>query len=80
MVVKNTSDSHLKRVRLATEEQHAEIFEEYGTRYTELTRLRYFDTVRMPVIDPMHCSLQVGTSLSIDTQLKRFSYMRHDNM
>ena len=26
----------------------------YGTRYTVLARLPYYDTIRMAVIDPMH--------------------------
>ena len=52
----------------AAEERRAEIFEEYGIRYTELARLRYFDVVRMLVINPTHCSL-LGTSLSTDTHL-----------
>lgn len=44
----------------ATEERRAEIFEEYGIRYTELARLGYFDVVRMLIVDPMHCGL-LGT-------------------
>ena len=45
------------KAREAAEELRAEIFEDYGIKYTELPRLRYFDIVRMPVIDPMHYSL-----------------------
>ena len=36
------------------------LFNEHGIRYTELARLRYFDIVKMSIIDPMHCIL-LGT-------------------
>jgi hypothetical protein len=50
----------------ATHRQHAEewqklpdgdredFFKEHGARYFELSRLPYFDPVRMTVVDPMH--------------------------
>ena len=45
------------KAREATEERRAKNFEDYSIRHTELTRLRYFDIVKMLVIDPMHYSL-----------------------
>ncbi|KAI0054356.1 hypothetical protein BV25DRAFT_1951632 [Artomyces pyxidatus] len=41
---------------------------EYATRFTELSRLPYFDIVRMIVIDPMH-NLILGVSLEQHAQI-----------
>ena len=41
------------------DKQHVE--SKYGTRYTELMRLPYFDCVRSTIIDPMH-NLFMGTA------------------
>ena len=34
--------------------QREYLFKENGTRYYALSRLKYFDAVRMSVLDPMH--------------------------
>lgn len=41
----------------AEEDERGDIFDEFGVRYTEFAWLRYFDIVRMTIIDPMHCIL-----------------------
>ena len=48
----------------ADDDRRAEIFEQKGSRYTELARLPYFDAVRMTVIDPMH-NMLLGMSLYV---------------
>lgn len=35
-------------------QEREQFFKEHATRYYELSRLPYFDAVRMTVIDPMH--------------------------
>ncbi|KAJ7059203.1 hypothetical protein C8F01DRAFT_1370784 [Mycena amicta] len=38
----------------STEEEKAQFFKQNGVQWTEFTRLKYFDIVRMTIIDPMH--------------------------
>ena len=40
---------------------------QFGTRYTVLSLLPYYDTIRMPIIDPMH-NLFMGKLLSNDNE------------
>ena len=43
------------------ERDRADLHRREGVRYTELVRLRYFDAVRMAVVDPMH-NILLGAS------------------
>ena len=52
-----------------TQAQRIKIEREYGVRYTELTRLPYFDSVRFTVVDPMH-NVLLGTAKLIITLWK----------
>lgn len=39
---------------LDTKQQRDAFFAEHATRYFELSRLPYFDAVKMTIVDPMH--------------------------
>lgn len=43
-------------------EERDEWFKTHGTRYTELSRLPYFDPIRCTVVDPMH-NLLLGMAI-----------------
>lgn len=46
---------HARRwAELQTDEERAAYFSLYGVRWSEFTRLSYFDPIRMTIIDPMH--------------------------
>ncbi|KAI0311343.1 hypothetical protein OF83DRAFT_1251718 [Amylostereum chailletii] len=47
-------------LQLTNKKERKAYFDKHGTRWTEFSRLRYFDVVRMTVIDPMHNLLLVG--------------------
>ena len=43
--------------RLKSDVERSKFAKEHGVRWTEFTRLHYFDPIRMMIIDPMHCIL-----------------------
>lgn len=53
----------------ATASKHTELERKYGVRYSELTRLPYFDIVEFHTIDPMH-NLLLGTGKYLMTMWK----------
>lgn len=40
-----------------TQAEEKEIEQEYGVRYSELSRLPYHDPIKCHLVDPMHCLL-----------------------
>ena len=48
----------------STIKERQEVESKYGTRYTELMRLPYFDCVRFTIVDPMH-NLFLGSAKHI---------------
>ncbi|KAF8481366.1 hypothetical protein JB92DRAFT_3132926 [Gautieria morchelliformis] len=48
-----------KYATLDTDSEREDFFSKYGTRWFEFARLKYFDPIRMTVIDPMH-NLLIG--------------------
>ena len=85
---KRTNEEHRREAQETLNQTSAkdrqQVESKYGTRYSELMRLPYFDCVRFTIIDPMH-NLFLGTAkhlmeniwlnesnpLLSDTQLKR---------
>ena len=62
---KREKTTHMEHAKLylkaSTKAQQKELSSEYGLRYSVLLKLKYFDVVRMHVIDPMH-NLLLGTA------------------
>ena len=57
--------SHAKAYKDAQQAQgRDELFKKHGARYYAMSRLKYFDAVRMSAIDPMH-NILLGMSLII---------------
>jgi hypothetical protein len=60
-----TSEEHrrlAKEYRRLPDNEKNDFFNEHAMRYFELSRLPYFDPVRMSIIDPMH-NILLGESL-----------------
>lgn len=83
-----TNEEHRREVRETLEQttmkDKQQVESRYGTRYTELLRLPYFDCVKFTIVDPMHnlfmgsakhimqnVWLNESNSLLSDAQLKR---------
>jgi hypothetical protein len=49
-----THRRHAQEWQRLPEGDREDFFKEHGARYFELSRLPYFDPVRMTVVDPMH--------------------------
>ena len=47
----------LKHLHGKTLSERKEIEQEHGVRYSELTKLPYYDPIRSHLIDPMNCLL-----------------------
>lgn len=63
---KRTNDSHrrlgVKHAKITSKAKREDFVKKEGTRFTQLSRLPYFDLVRGIVIDPMHNLILGGTA------------------
>jgi len=55
---KRNTEDHRKEMdeirKCTTKSQKESLESKYGTRYSVLTRLEYYDSIRMAIVDPMH--------------------------
>ena len=73
-----TTEQHRKQMmeilECDTAQNQGKLESLYGTRYSVLAELPYFDTVRMTIVDPMH-NLFLGTAKKILTIWKELGYL-----
>ena len=67
----------IQRAKTQTERNRLESL--YGTRYTVLSRLPYFDCVKMTAIDPMH-NLFCGTAKKMINIWKELDFLSKENL
>lgn len=67
---------------LQSDREQQGFFKTNGVRYTELCRLRYFDAIRMTVVDPMHNILlgEFVISAVQPNDLSNLHYIRNHKM
>lgn len=80
---KRTEEEHrwqMKRLQLCETKCERDRLEAlFGTRYTVFSKLPYFQTITMTIIDPMH-NLFLGTSKKIISLWKEIGYLSQENL